>query len=95
MENNISFNFLMYYFIYYILGNALMLLRPKSLREQQVARLRGEMAHLGGVRLRLRTGDCPGEAMALADAYGTVWYVKCSSISIHIFIFHNCNNNHH
>ncbi|XP_077284536.1 uncharacterized protein LOC143910056 isoform X2 [Arctopsyche grandis] len=54
-------------------GNALMLLRPKSLREQQVARLRGEMAHLGGVRLRLRTGDCPGEAMALADAYGTVW----------------------
>lgn len=44
-----------------------------NLREKQVAKLRGEMALASGFRLRLRSKDSLGEALALADGFGTVW----------------------
>ena len=46
-------------------------LRP-SLREQQVLRLRQEIAHPAGVRLMLRKRDCQG-SLALVEFFGCLW----------------------
>ena len=46
-------------------------LRP-SLREQQVHRLRQEIAHPAGVRLTLRKRDCQG-SLALVEFFGCLW----------------------
>lgn len=46
-------------------------LRP-SLREQQVLRLRQEIAHPAGVRLTLRKRDCQG-SLALVEFFGCLW----------------------
>ncbi len=43
-----------------------------SLREQQVLRLRQEMAHPAGVRLTLRRRDCQN-SLALVELFGFLW----------------------
>lgn len=52
-----------------------------TLREQQVLRLRREIAHPGGVRLQLRRKDCLG-SIALVDAVNAVWYVVLTEINL-------------
>ncbi len=44
----------------------------RSLREQQVVRLRQEMAHPAGVRLTLRRRDCHN-SLALVELFGCLW----------------------
>ena len=44
----------------------------RSLREQQVVRLRQEMAHPAGVRLTLRRRDCQN-SLALVELFGCLW----------------------
>ena len=47
--------------------------QPKSsLREQQVLRLRQEVAHPSGVRLMLRRRDCHN-SLALVEIFGCLW----------------------
>jgi hypothetical protein len=47
-------------------------LRSPSLREQQVFRLRQEIAHPAGVRLTLRKRDCQN-SLALVEIFGCLW----------------------
>jgi len=44
----------------------------RSMKEQQVMRLRQEVAHPAGVRLQLRKKDCL-HSLALVDLFGCVW----------------------
>jgi len=46
----------------------------RSVREQQVMRLRQEIGHPAGVRLQLRKKDCQS-SLALVDLFGCVWVV--------------------
>ena len=46
--------------------------QPRSLKEQQVMRLRQEIGHPAGVRLQLRKKDCQS-SLALVDLFGCVW----------------------
>ena len=46
----------------------------RTVREQQVARLRREVQHPAGVRLQLRKKDCQS-SLALVDLFGCVWVV--------------------
>ena len=43
-----------------------------SMREQQVFRLRQEIAHPAGVRLTLRKRDCQN-SLALVEIFGCLW----------------------